>query len=89
MGVDEYLCKNRIVELFEDICTPICFKFPEDIEEFIIEQLKHKKEQGCKTVIFSNEEISNVFTLFDLKKDGFIGKEACKDALKILANSEF
>jgi len=30
-----------------------------------------------------------VFTLFDLKKDGFIGKEACKDALKTLASSEF
>ena len=30
-----------------------------------------------------------MFTLFDLKKDGFIGKEACKDALKTLASSEF
>ncbi|KAL4475415.1 hypothetical protein ABPG72_022050 [Tetrahymena utriculariae] len=86
---DEYLRKHRINELFEDICTAICFKQPEDIEGFIIQQLKLKKEQGFKTGIFSDEEIDNVFTLFDLKKDGFIGKEACKDALKTLASSEY
>lgn len=65
------------MELFEDICTAICYKTPEDVEAFIIAQLKLKKEQGFKTGIFSHEEIDNVFTLFDLKKDGYIGKAAC------------
>ena len=29
---DEYLRKHRIVELFEDICSAICFKQPESVE---------------------------------------------------------
>ena len=29
---------------------------------------------GFKTGIFSKEEISNIFTLFDLKREGFIDK---------------
>ncbi len=34
---DAYLRKHRVVELFEDLCSAICFKQPEDIETFIIE----------------------------------------------------
>jgi Ca2+-binding EF-hand superfamily protein len=29
----------------------------------------------------------NIFTLFDLKREGFIDKERCKEALKTLANN--
>ncbi len=43
---------------------------------------------GFKTGVFAPEEIENVFTLFDLKKDGFIGKKECQQALKTLASSE-
>lgn len=44
---------------------------------------------GFKTGVFSKEEISNIFTLFDLKREGHIDKERCKEALKTLANNEF
>mgnify|MGYP003589824430 CR=1 FL=1 len=57
---NEYLRKHHITELFEvssslnqlfnefiqDLCTAICFKQPENVEQFIIEQLKLKKNQG-------------------------------------------
>ena len=43
---------------------------------------------GFKTGIFAIEEINNIFTLFDLKKDGFISQAQCKEALKTLASSE-
>jgi Ca2+-binding EF-hand superfamily protein len=39
--------------------------------------------------LFGEEEIRNIFNLFDLKNDGFIAKDQCKEALKTLANSEF
>ena len=71
---DEYLRKHRIIELMEDLCSDVCFEQPKNIEEFIIERLKLKQKQGFKTGIFSKEEIANVFSLFDLKKDGYIDK---------------
>ena len=50
---EEYLRKNRISELFEDLCTAICFKKPDNIREFLVDQLKIKKMQGFKTGIFN------------------------------------
>lgn len=86
---DEYLRKHRLIELMEDLCSDVCFEQPKNIEEFLIERLKLKQKQGFKTGIFAKEEISNIFSLFDLKKDGYIGKNHCKEALKTMANNEF
>lgn len=41
-SADEYLRKHRIMELFEDLCTKACFKQPERLEEFMIDELKTK-----------------------------------------------
>jgi Glu-tRNA(Gln) amidotransferase subunit E-like FAD-binding protein len=88
-NADEYLRKHRIIELMEDLCSDICFEQPKNIEEFLIERLKLKQKQGFKTGIFAKEEVSNIFSLFDLKRDGFIDKTRCKEALKTMANNEF
>ena len=45
-----YLRKHRIVELFEDLCTSVCFAQPDNIEEFLIEQIKLKKTQGTDMI---------------------------------------
>ena len=44
---------------------------------------------GFKTGIFADDELANIFQLFDLKRDGFISKAQCKEALKSLGSSEF
>ena len=84
---EEYLRKHRIPELFEDLCSAVCFKRPENVQGFLKEQLKLKKLHGFKTGVFTKEEVANIFSLFDLKKDGFIGRETCRSALKTLASS--
>jgi hypothetical protein len=43
---DEYLRKHRIVELFEDLCSDLCYEQPQNINEFLIERLKLKQKQG-------------------------------------------
>lgn len=65
----------------EDLCSDLCFEQPEKINDFLIERLKIKQKQGSiavylgfKTSIFSKEEITNIFTLFDLKREGFIDR---------------
>ncbi|KRX10478.1 Dimerization-anchoring domain of cAMP-dependent protein kinase, regulatory subunit [Pseudocohnilembus persalinus] len=88
LEAQEYLRKNRINELFEDLCTEICFHQPENVKDFMINSLKEKQKQGFKHGVFAPQEIKNIFTLFDLKKNGIIDKQTCREALKAFATSE-
>lgn len=86
---DDYIRKNRLVELFEDLATAVAYRQPENLEEFLIERLTLHKEQGLKGGIFTEEEARNVFKLFDLKQEKKISKERCIKGLQTMANSSF
>lgn len=51
-NAEDYLAKHRIVELFEDLCSAICFKKPDNVQKFIVEELQIKKISGFKTGVF-------------------------------------
>ena len=86
---DEYIRTHKLVELFEDLCTAVAYRQPENLEEFLIERLKMHKDQGLKGGIFTEEEARNVFKLFDLKQEKKISKERCIKGLQTMANSSF
>ena len=86
---DEYIRKNRLVELFEDLASAVAYRQPEKLEEFLIERLELKKEQGLKGGIFTEQESRNVFKLFDLKQEKKISRERCIKGLQTMANSSF
>ena len=86
---DESIRKNRLVELFEDLCTAVAYKQPEKLEEFLIDRLELYKSQGLKGGIFTEEEARNVFKLFDLKQEKKISRERCIKGLQTMANSSF
>ena len=86
---DEYIKKNRLVELFEDLATAVAYRQPENLKEFLIERLENKKNQGLRGGIFTEEEARNVFKLFDLKQEKKISKERCIKGLQTMANSSF
>ena len=86
---DEYIRNNRLVELFEDLATAVAYNQPKNLEEFLIERLQLKKEQGLKSGIFTEEEARNVFKLFDLKQEKKISRERCIKGLQTMANSSF
>ena len=86
---DEYIRTHKLVELFEDLCTAVAYRQPENLEEFLIERLKLHKDQGLKGGIFTEEEARNVFKLFDLKQEKKISKERCIKGLQTMANSSF
>ena len=86
---DEYIRKNRLVELFEDLASAVAYRQPENLEEFLIKRLELKKEQGLKSGIFTEEEARNVFKLFDLKQEKKISRERCIKGLQTMANSSF
>jgi len=86
---DDYIKKNRLVELFEDLATAVAYRQPENLKEFLIERLENKKNQGLRGGIFTEEEARNVFKLFDLKQEKKISKERCIKGLQTMANSSF
>ena len=86
---DEYIRKNRLVELFEDLASAVAYRQPENLEEFLIQRLELKREQGLKSGIFTEEEARNVFKLFDLKQEKKISRERCIKGLQTMANSSF
>ena len=86
---DEYIRKNRLTELFEDLASAVAYRQPENLEEFLIQRLELKKEQRLKSGIFTEEEARNVFKLFDLKQEKKISRERCIKGLQTMANSSF
>ena len=86
---DEYIRNNRLVELFEDLATAVAYNQPKNLEEFLIERLQLKKEQGLKSGIFTEDEARKVFKLFDLKQEKKISRERCIKGLQTMANSSF
>ena len=75
------------MELFEDLASAVAYRQPEKLEEFLIERLELKKEQGLKGGIFTEQEARNVFKLFDLKQEKKIRRERCIKGLQTMAYS--
>jgi len=67
----------------------LAYKQPESVEQFLIDQVKIRKDNGSRSIVYTDQELQNIFTLYDLKGSGIITKEQCREALKTLANSEF
>ena len=67
----------------------VAYKQPEQLESFLIETLKQRKINGNRSIVYTDPELQNIFTLYDLKGQGYITREQCREALKTLANSEY
>ena len=76
---DEYLRKHKILELFEDLTTILSYKQPENVEPFLVDILKQRKLNGNRSIVYGDQELQNIFTLYDLKGNGFITKEQCRE----------
>ena len=94
-SADEYLRKHKILELFEvsylipfntepiqDLTTLVCYKkldSQDELKQFLIEQVEARKAHGSRSIVFTDSELQNIFTLYDLKGSGQISKEQCRE----------
>ena len=87
---DDYLRQHKILELFEvskvtrnnfsqDLTTMLAYKQPENLEGFLIETLKQRKVNGNRSIVYTDSELQNIYSLYDLKGSGFISPEVCKE----------
>merc|ERR1712079_328026 len=86
---DQHLREHKILELFEDLTTLLAYKQPDNLEGFLVQQIEARVKNGTRSIVYTEAEMQNIFTLYDLKNSGHITKEQCRKALTTLANSEF
>ncbi|CAK0877038.1 unnamed protein product [Prorocentrum cordatum] len=85
---EEYLEKQRIMELFNDLCASVAFNKPQDVRAFLLQELAKREREGAQAGLFEDSEIVAVFQLADLKSHGVISSKQARAALLSLASSE-
>ena len=83
--------------LFEDLLTIVCHKQPENLEQFLLDALRQRKEHGSRSIVYNEAELQNIFHMFDLKSEGHVPHRpadkseqgAVTEMLGTLANSNF
>jgi len=53
----------------------LAYKQPENIEAFLVDMLKQRKEQGNRSIVYNEAELQNIFTLYDLKGQSHITRD--------------
>eukprot|EP00928_Gymnodinium_smaydae_P048390 TRINITY_DN32346_c0_g1_i1.p1 TRINITY_DN32346_c0_g1~~TRINITY_DN32346_c0_g1_i1.p1 ORF type:complete len:152 (-),score=51.42 TRINITY_DN32346_c0_g1_i1:82-474(-) len=85
---DEYLKRHRIVELFGDLTTAVCFHQPTDVRKFLVQELARREKEGAEAGAFSDQEIDAVFRLADLRSIGAIHCDQARAALCSMTRSQ-
>ena len=72
-----YLQEHNIIKLMDILGAKIAFHQPDDINAFILQELKNIKEikdEGKKYALFDEKDIESVFLSFDLTRKGYISR---------------
>ena len=57
----------------------LAYKQPDNLEQFLIETLKQRKVNGNRSIVYTDSELQNIYSLYDLKGSGFISPEVAKE----------
>ena len=57
----------------------MCYKQPDNIENFLVQQIEARIKNGNRNIVYTEAEIQNIFTLYDLKGSGNISREQCRE----------
>ena len=49
------------------------------MEQFLCQQLEARMKNGSRSIAYTEAEMQNIFTLYDLKNSGYISKEQCRE----------
>mmetsp|Transcript_47918 Transcript_47918/g.95324 ORF Transcript_47918/g.95324 Transcript_47918/m.95324 type:complete len:134 (+) Transcript_47918:67-468(+) len=85
---DEYLRKNSVMEMYNDLCAGLAFHKPHDVRDFLIQDLQRREHEGAEAGFFEDTEIVAVFNLMDLMQTGIISDKQAREALRSLTNPQ-
>eukprot|EP00239_Pterosperma_sp_CCMP1384_P008659 CAMPEP_0197857488 /NCGR_PEP_ID=MMETSP1438-20131217/30611_1 /TAXON_ID=1461541 /ORGANISM="Pterosperma sp., Strain CCMP1384" /LENGTH=215 /DNA_ID=CAMNT_0043473339 /DNA_START=53 /DNA_END=700 /DNA_ORIENTATION=+ len=79
----EYLLKHRILPLFEMMTAALLYSKPDKPRTFLVEKLT-KLKTGNGEAFFTDQDLSTMFSMFDITGKGCITVEQCNEALATL-----
>ena len=59
--------------------TLLAYKQPDNLEQFLCQQIEARMKNGSRSIVYTEAEMQNIFTLYDLKNSGHISKEQCRE----------
>ncbi|XP_033647369.1 EF-hand calcium-binding domain-containing protein 10-like [Asterias rubens] len=84
----EYIEKQRIMELFDNITAQLVFHRPDNPKTFMIDYVEKLKESRTTQLdfpcLFDESNIESVFGMLDPTKKGFITSEQYKESTQTL-----
>ncbi|XP_038047796.1 EF-hand calcium-binding domain-containing protein 10-like [Patiria miniata] len=84
----EYLEKQRLMELFDNITAQLVFHRPDNPKAFMIDYMEKLKEARTTQLdfpcLFDESNIESVFGMLDPTKKGFITLDQYKQAIETL-----
>jgi len=89
----EYLDKNRVLELFNNLTSQLIYSRPENPKAFLIETLeKLQKSRSSKMnypCLFDESNIQSVFGMLDPTGRGFVTLKQYQEAMVTLGAKDF
>ena len=73
-----YLNEHKVLKLFEILGAQLAKEKPEDPNNFIIDELDRitlLKSKDVPVSLFSEQDVNNMFAVFDLTNKGYINQE--------------
>ena len=67
----------------QDLTTLLAYKQPDNMEQFLVQQIESRMKNGSRSIVYTEAEMQNIFTLYDLKNSGSISKEQCREGKKL------
>ena len=59
--------------------TLFAYKQPDNMEQFLCQQIEAQIKNGSRSIVYTEAEMQNIFTLYDLKNSGHISKDQCRE----------
>ena len=57
----------------------MAYKQPDNVEHFLVQQIEARQKNGERSIVYTDTEMQNIFTLYDLKGQNFITKDQCRE----------
>ena len=54
------------------------------MEQFLCQQIEARVKNGTRSIVYTEAEMQNIFTLYDLKNSGNISKDQCREGKNFL-----
>ena len=64
---------------FKDLTTLLAYKQPDNLEQFLCQQIEARMKNGSRSIVYTEAEMQNIFTLYDLKGQNYITKDQCRE----------